>query len=661
VAIIAAADRYPLTQSPFSIGSLTLRNRVVRTAHGTGYASNGVTDRLIAFHVARARGGIAMTIAETAAVHPTSPSALPAWTDDIIPGWARLADAVHEHGMKIFHQLWHAGSQVLPVGGGPSWSSSAIPEPTAGRMPIAMTKAMIDEIVEGFAATAVRARDSGLDGVEIHAGHTYLISQFLSPLTNVRTDEYGGDAENRARFAREVTAAVRAAVGPDFPVGIRLSASDGVAGGVEPDEATRTAKLLEADGNLDFVDVSMGGYYAMNKIIGAMHEPHGYELPDVTRVTRAVDLPTIVTGRILTLAEVERVLADGDADLVSMVRATLADPELVTKSLAGREAEVTPCIGCNEGCVGGRNTGGTAAGVVGCTVNPRAGFEYLPEPPAPAARRRILVAGAGPAGLQAAWVAASRGHDVEVHEAGDHAGGLVRASRAAPKRDEIGVICDHLERELGRLDVPIRFGSHVDAALVAEFAPDAVIVATGSVPSRDGIQRMRPGLRPAGLDLPHVVDAVDVLLHGVGAARRAVVFDDMGQYPAVGVTEHLLEQGLHVTLATSCPSLAPELVKTMQRDPAALRLGAHETFSLVTRTSLVAVTAETVTLRGLDDEQEEVLPADLVVLVTSFERRADLADELAATGVETHLAGDAVAPLLMQHAIASGDRAGVAV
>lgn len=656
-------SRYPHVETPLRIRGLELRNRITRTAHGTGYCVDGkVTERLIAYHEARARGGVGSLFTETCSVHPSSPGPIVAHRDDVVEGMAALAERLHALDTRVFAQLWHGGGQAQPADGSPSWAPSPLADPIRGRVAQPLTQAQIDEVVAGFAGSARRMEQAGLDGVEVHGAHTYLVGAFLSPLTNLRDDGYGGPLEHRLRFAREVLGAIRAATGPEFVVGIRIVGSEGAEGGIEPDEAARIRAALEDEGLVDFVNVSMGGYHNFGKMIGAMHEPHAYELPTSEPVTRSAKVPTIVTGRVLTLAEAEAILARGAADLVSMVRALLADPELVTKSLAGREHEVRPCIGCNEGCVGRRFAIGAAVGTTGCTVNPDAGLEYAAQPLERAARpRRVLVAGAGPAGLEAARTAALRGHAVSVHDAADAPGGLVRIHRRAPHRDEIGNICDWLWDELERLGVERRLGSRVDAALARAEGADAVVVATGSLPRRDGIQRLRPAVRPQGLDLRHVVTPLEVLAGEVATPRRAVVFDDCGNYEAVGAAEALLAAGSEVVFATSFSALAPDLFRSFQRDAVAARLNAYAGFRLVTRASLERVAPAAVTLRGLDGGRAEEVEADLVVLVTGFEPQTALAGELQAAGVEVHLAGDAEAPQLMPHAIASGRAAGLAV
>lgn len=660
---LAGMTGYPLVTSPLRIKNLTLRNRITRTAHGTGYAVDGkVTERLIAYHEARARGGVGSLFTETSGVHPTSPGPLWAFRDDIIEGWAGLAERLHAYDTKVFPQLWHGGPHVPLPDGSPAWAPSPIAAPIGGTPTQSMSQGQIDEVVAGFAAAAVRALQAGLDGVEVHGGHGYLVGAFLSPMTNLRTDDYGGDLEGRSRLAREVLRSIRDAVGPDFVIGMRISGDEAIEGGIDPAAATAIRERLERDGVLDYINVSMGGYHNFGKMIGAMQEPHGYELPSSSQVTAGRGIPAIVTGRILTLREAEDVLASGAADLVSMVRALIADPELVNKTLEGREQDVRPCIGCNEGCVGRRMAIGAAVGQTGCTVNPDAGFEYVSEPLGKAdAPRDVVVVGAGPAGLEAARTAALRGHRVRVFEGAERSGGFVASARRAPYRRELGVICDWLTDELVRLEVPVELGRQLDADEVVALEPDVVIAATGARERRDGVQRMRPALRVQGLELDHVATPVDVLEGRATARWHAVVFDDLGNYQAVGAAEYLLEAGVAVTFSTSFEGFAPDLFRSFQRDAAAARLGRFENYRLLTRTSIEKITPDAVTLRSLDGGAVIEQAADLVVLATGYDSELELHDALAQRGVDVRAAGDAVAPLLLPHAIASGREVGRAV
>lgn len=338
--------------SPIEIAGVVIPNRVVRTAHATGIGAGRMNDDLIAYHEARARGGVGLSVIEIMAVHPSSPGSLNAFDPTLVDGYHKLMDAVRPHGMRVFQQLWHAGHNSLPLGGGPPWSASDVPSPLLGVVPRAMTRAQIAEIVDAFAAAARLCKAGGLDGVEVHAAHGYLIQQFLSPNANLRSDEYGGSLENRMRFLLEVMRAVRAAVAaPGFAVGIRV-ALDLTSGGVGVEENVAVVRALREEGLADFIDVSLGNYHSFPKMIGGMHEPVGYELETSIPISTDAGVPVLVTGRFRTLEEADQVIRLGQADLVGMTRATLADPELVTKTRAGHVERVRPCIACNQGCVG---------------------------------------------------------------------------------------------------------------------------------------------------------------------------------------------------------------------------------------------------------------------------------------------------------------------
>lgn len=653
-------EEYRRLRQPITIGNCVIPNRLVRTAHATGYAFGFVTDRLIAYHEARARGGVGLHFLEIAAVHPSSVGSLMAFDDGVIDGLARLTERMHSHGAKVFQQLWHGGANAKPLDGTPSWAPSDVPEPIYGTIPQPMTQSMIDEVVAGFGDAARRCQQAGLDGVEVHGAHGYLVGQFLSPKTNRRTDAYGGPLENRLRFTREVLASIRQAVGPGFPVGIRLSGTEGIPDGIQPDEAAATAASLEAENLIDFVSVSMGSYYAFPKFIGAMHEPLGYELPTSRIVTSAVRVPRIVTGRIMDLHDAERVLADGIADMVSMVRATIADPDIVAKSFAGTEQGVRPCLSCNQACVGG--VFGPSASV-GCVVNPEAGNEYRAQAPYSTAdsARRVFVIGGGPAGLEAANTAARRGHEVVLCEAADALGGQLQLARRAPHRQDIAAITDWLSQEIKRVGVEVRTGTVVDVEYLATQAVDAVVVATGGESRRDGSQQKRPDAVVRGVDLPHVVTAEDVLGGRVKEVGHAVVFDDLAGIIGVSVAEDLLERGCHVTYVTSHDDIAASLGPSLQRDPAQQRLRSYSGFRGLVGKALIEIRPTEVLVEDLDGSNPEWVAADAVVLVSGAEPRTELLDELIAAGFEVHVAGDALEASDLQHAIASGRQAGQSV
>ena len=615
------------------IGNCTVANRIVRTAHSTGMTG----EDLIAYHEERARGGVGLAILEIAGVHPSSANALPVYTDRVLPFYEELARRLHVHGTKVFQQLWHGGAAYGRAG--QPMSASAVPNPAINVVPRSMTTAMIDEQVGAFAAAARRCRDGGLDGVELHAAHGYLLGQFLSPATNRRDDDYGGSTQKRVRFLAEVLAAVRAEVGPGFPVGVRISGTDLIEGGIDPPEAVAIARLIEPA--IDFLDVSMSSYWRFHKFLSTLDDPLGYEIATSEPVTRAVSVPTIVTGRIMTLDHASHLVSSGVADLVSMVRALIADPHLVAKARSGREAEVRPCIGTSMGCVAQLMT----TGRIQCVVNVAAGKEStVPfETPGPAAvRRKVLVVGGGPAGLEAARTAALRGHEVELYEMAAELGGQVRMAASAPHRADLGALTRWLADEVARLGVRVHLRTPVDPELVISAHPDEVVVATGSSPRRDGFQLSAPSRPVPGAELPHVFTSWDVLGFGGRAelGARAVVFDDTGTFEAISVADCLVERGLAVTVVSRLEQLGaniPYPPATVEASRERL-LGAGVDF--VPLMALREITASGVHVRGIGNDLTRRVPADTVVIVTYHEPNRELADHLDGYGFGVHLVGD---------------------
>lgn len=645
----ADTARYSHVLSPIRIMNIDIPNRIVRAAHGTGLGSGGVIGPdLIAYHEARARGQVGLTILEVASVHPTA-GGIVAWNDSILAGYSALLKVLRGYPMKVFQQLFHGGRQFVPPDGGPPWTSTSIPSPVTGAIPIEMTKVQIDEMVAGFAAAAARVVKGGLDGVEIHGGHGYLVAQFLSPYTNHREDEYGGSFENRLRFLREILEACRREVKGAIPVGVRISADEQIEGGMTVADATRIAQTLERDGLIDFLDVTLGSLMNYTKVIGGNDEPLGYELPFSVPVARAVKVPTILVGRIKSLEHADRIVAAGDADMVAMVRATIADPDLVAKAARGEVDTIRPCLGCNQGCVG------RYGGRLGCTVNAEVGREaHLPAPSA--GRKSVVVVGAGPAGMESARVAARRGHNVIVFEAAHEVGGQMRYARRAPLRSEMGEIIDWMWAELQRLGVDVRLGTEATVESVLACKPEAVIVAAGSVPRRDGFEIASPLTPLQGVDLPHVKSSWEVFDgNGVGA-RNAVVYDEIGHYEAIAVAEQLLDRGAHVTFVTRLPRMAP-LLEPMRMEGTVKRRLMPRDFELVVDTRLACIEPGWVSLGSLYGGPSRRTPADVVILVGANRPVRDLADSLRGSVPSVELAGDALGPRFLQVAIADGWRA----
>lgn len=646
---------------PIRLRGLEIRNRVVRTAHATNLGGGTISEDLIAYHEARAKGGVGLTIVEIMGVHPSSPGTLSMFDPELDKRYPELIARTRPHGMAMFQQLWHGGHNAIPVDGGAPWSASDIPSPAYNVVPVPMTKGMIDEIVDSYAETARRCEQWGLNGVELHGCHGYLPAQFLSPNANKRTDDYGGPFENRARFTLEVMQAIRDRVSADFVVGIRVAHDDTV-GGNDSQDFLRLALMLEERGLVDFVNISMGNYNAFPKMIGGMHEPTGYELPTSTPVSRGLKTPTIVIGRFRTLEEADQVIRDGDADMVAMTRAHIADPALVAKTLAGKAEQVRPCIACNQGCVG--NLLGPA-GKMSCVVNPGAGFEATSgdDRLVPAETpKTVFVVGGGPAGLEAARAAALRGHRVILAEAEPALGGQLKLAARAPTRANMLDIAWWLEQEVYRLGVEVRLSTYVDVEDILAERPDSVIIATGSLPRMDGIQLSNPGEPVEGMDRANVISTHDLFAAPQrDYGKSAVVIDDVGHFEAIAAAEQLVSLGLSVTFVTRHTAFGPGVESALMTEPALQRLQRGD-FGLRTRTRALSVDDQGVLVGPIylprTSNQVERLPADTVVFISHNRPNRDLYDALVEAGLSVSIVGDANTPRQLQLAIREGHLAG---
>ena len=660
--------KYPHLFSPLTIGSVTVRNRLMQTAHAKLFTDHGTdSKRDFDYLVARARGGIGLMITGNRIVHPSSPCGSLRFSlgylTEAIAVDRRMTDAVHSHGAAIIAQLNHFGVNAasdaaddLRVLMGPS----AVKSPMFGETPKAMEVEDIREVTEWWARCAEYSRESGFDGVEIHLAHGYLLNEFLSPLYNQRSDAYGGSLENRLRFAREVIAATRARTGKDFVVGVRLTLTDAYPGGLEVDDAIAVARLLEADGQIDFIDVSGGGYHSgLRALIAPADVEDGWLLERIARLKGSVGtLPVFAVGGITDGHLAETVIASGQADMVAMTRAQIADPQLPNKLRAARESEIYRCIRGNQMCVG--RTG--KALPIGCTVNPetgregRFGSQELPPADMP---ERWLVVGGGPAGMKAAETLAGRGHHVILVESERRLGGQVNLIVKTPGRERFGVMVEDLERQLHRHGVQIRLGVTATAQMVAELAPQHILVATGATPDRSGFCSVAPSVRELpGVRSAHVSTGWDVLLDPDSTGERTVILDDEGSRQVAGVAEVLLDRGRQVEIVSRWTSLFPFTVNTLDQPILYERLlGTGLRFRL--NSWCRGIESNSVVVYDLYTGRETTIEhVDSVILATGRKAADSLYFALKGIAADVHRIGDCVAPRSLDHAIYEGYLAG---
>lgn len=647
--------------SPIRIGAVEVPNRIVRTAHATAFSRGPINDELIAYHLERARGGVGLSIIEGASVHPSSTFALSVRDDSVIPQYRRLVQAIAPTGMKLFQQLWHGGYTDPAANGGPPWAASALPGRYSMAPPIAMSTDQIGELINAYAKAAARVEEAGAHGVEILAGNGYLYSQFLSPVLNRRLDEYGGTFENRIRFLLETLQAIRSATSSGFALGIRIGDSSDQRI-LSSEDVNAVALRVQSEGLIDYLNITHGDYYFHVDRYAGMDQPVGYQLPFSGRIGQGITVPKIIIGRYATLDDAEQALRAGDADLVNMVRATIADPMLVAKGREGRASEIRPCIGCNQGCIGG-----VFAGRMSCTVNPAVGFEAtLSEENIVKASsaRRVFVIGGGPAGMEAARVALLYGHHVTLAEAAPNLGGMLNHAKRLPKLQAIGDIGIWLESELYRLGADVRLSTYMDAADVIAEAPDVVVVATGSQPTdpRDILQVADPATKVTISPNARVITSFDLFSdRGSDLGRSAMVFDDVGHYEAIGCCEELIGRGLAVTYVTRHLMFAPAIEVTGRAQAALRRLYSAGRFRVVTQAELLSIEDDHAEIRPIFGCQSEAVPADTVVIVAFRQAQNELWHALRGRFQQLHLVGDAISPRDLQPAIREGHLAARAI
>ena len=526
---------FPQLFTPLQIGTCTVRNRILSTAHYTGFAERGLpSERHKNYWGSKAKGGIGLIITEVQPIHRTAgiaPSMIQCYRDGVSEAFKPVVAEIHGAGAKFIAQVWHPGSSSTPYSVSEVVSSSPVPNATYGGRPRALTIPEIRELFAAYAEAASRMRQGGCDGVEMHCAHGYLPIQFMSPLRNRRTDEYGGSEENRIRFPLEAIKAIRKAVGDDFTVGVRITGDELQPGGLTLNDMKRITPQLVAAGNLDYVNVSLGGY----NVIAPMGTPHGAYVYLAEGIKEVVKVPVFCIGRIVDPAMAEDIVTKKRADMVGMTRANMCDPELANKAKEGRVGEIRPCIGLMLCWSRTAHPEG-----ISCALNPSVGHEEKFKITPAEKKKRVMVIGGGAAGLEAARVAAVRGHQVALYEKESYLGGQLVIAAKTPTRAEMMKPIAYYEQQLKRLGVAVHLGTKVTKEMIAAENPDEIVLATGGLPKAMSIA----GAEAAGA-VP-VVQGRDVLMGVAKTGKKVVVVATESGMEGLGTAAFLADQNKSV-------------------------------------------------------------------------------------------------------------------
>ncbi len=624
--------------TPIRLGKLEVRNRIVCPPLVTGYGtpSGEVTDGHLKWYETFARGGTGLIVVEFAYVCPdgaAGPDHLGIWHDGLIPGLHRLTDRIHAFGAMVAVQLGHAGRQTASafIGGIPTLAPSAIScplrEPILHETPKELSVEEIEEIVGQFSDAARRAKEAGFDGVELHGAHGYLISGFMSAYSNKRHDAYGGDLQGRMRFPLEIIGRIKREVGQDYPVGFRFSGDEHVPDGRTIAESRRVARLLEAAG-VDWLHVSAGVYGSFWSLIPPYGVEEGVNVPEAAAIKEVVGIPVITVGRIKSPEIAEEILRENKADMVALGRQLICDPDWPLKTAAGQLDDIRPCIGCTQGCINRQIVEGKPSS---CIYNPEAGWQGESMTRAEV-QKTVLIAGGGPGGLEAARVAALRGHKVRLLEKDGKVGGRFSLACVGPFKQEFALAIKWLFGQVSKLGVKVELNREVTPEVVKEIDPDVLIVATGAVAQMPAIP---------GIDRQGVVFGEDVLAGKATMGANVAVIGGGGV--GTEVADFMAQRGKKVTLVEMMPEIGPptgiSVIVTQALMPRLLRNGVEVK---------VGWTAKEIIDGGIviskDGGEEVITGIDQVIVATGLKPTNELATRLEGKVPEIYVIGDARAP-----------------
>ena len=645
--------------TPITIGSMEVKNRVAMAPMATDYAEGDgrISQRLIDYLAARAAGGVGLITSEMTTIDefsPYVPRTVALWDDKFIPGFKKLSDAVHAHGAKIIPQIAHPGPESLspffhqkqPVGPSPVMCF------VTKHVSRELERDEIETIIEQFGEAARRAREGGCDGMELHAAHSYmLVGSFLSPLRNKRTDEYGGDLDGRLRMPLRVIERIREKAGADFPIILRMSGDYIIEGGMGIEDGQYIARILQGAGIAAF-HVSAGMYPDYSSRI---MPPTGTPLCPNAGLARAikevVDVPVMVVGRINNPRVAEEVLGRGDADMVVMGRALLADPEFVNKAREGRFEDIAPCTACGIGCVAGRLQGRDMT----CVINPWSGREGETELVPAAISRKVMVVGAGPAGMEAARVAAQRGHRVTLFEKGPKTGGLFNLAAVPPHKQELTRVTKYLTTQLAKAGVEVRLNTEVTESVVAAERPDVAIIATGGeplvpeIPGIDG-QRVTTYQEVLAGRVPIMPGRVLIIGGGMAGCETAEFMFQQGDYPLVGHTSVTIIEMRDAIATDMSPEGRMVLMERIRR----------KGIEIMVRTKVVEFLEDGIVVER-DGREETIRGAERIVLSMGNRPADELASRIGAEIGEVHVIGDAKQARRLSEAISEGRETAMAI